>query len=484
MSALNSAMLLALLPELMVLALMGLVLIADLSGRVKGRNLGWLTVVGLVAVVLVSMSTAMPDAAGAAVWGGTLKHDALSFVFRMLFLIAAALTIFFVLDVPALGDRGAFYLLLLSSVLGMMLMAMSNDIIMLFLAMETATIPLYVLAGFFTGRRDSVEAGFKYLLFGALASGFMLYGLSLLYGFSGGEVEFAALAQGLSKTQAPTWAVLAALMVVVAGFAFKVAAVPFHFWAPDVYQGAPTPIAAFLSTASKAAGFALLVRVALVAFPHETMPWWGAVLAAMSAATMTLGNILALTQTDLKRLLAYSSIGHAGYILLGVIAASELGLTAVVFYLLVYMLTNLAAFGIVAVLERSTGSTAAANLAGLYKRSPWLTLATLAAFLSLAGVPPFAGFVSKVWVFMAAVEANLEWLAVVAVLNSIVGIYYYLVVLKVAYEYDPPEGAPSIVVSRPVVWALAVLAVFIVVAGVAFGPWFGWGQWAAAALFP
>jgi len=483
-SALNSAMLLALLPELLVLALMGLVLITDLSGRVRGRNLGWLTIVGLVAVVLISVSTVMPDAAGEAVWGGTLKHDALSFVFRMLFLIAAALTVFFVLDVPGLGDRGAFYLLLLASVLGMMLMAMANDIIMLFLAMETATIPLYVLAGFFTGRRESVEAGFKYLLFGALASGVMLYGLSLLYGFSGGEVEFAALAQGLAETQAPTWAVLAALMVVLAGFAFKVAAVPFHFWAPDVYQGAPTPIAAFLSTASKAAGFVLLVRVALVAFPSATLPWWGAALAAMAAATMTLGNVLALTQTDLKRLLAYSSIGHAGYILMGVVAATKLGLTAVVFYLLVYMLTNLAAFGIVAVLERSTGSSAAAHLAGLYKRSPWLTLATLAAFLSLAGVPPFAGFVAKVWVFMAAVEAKLEWLAVIAVLNSIVGIYYYLVVLKVAYEYDPPADAAPIVVSRPVVWALAVLAVFIVVAGVAFGPWFGWGQWAAAALFP
>ena len=168
---------------------------------------------------------------------------------------------------------------------------------------------------------------------------------------------------------------------------------------------------------------------------------------------------------------------------MGVVAATKLGLTAVVFYLLVYLLTNLAAFGIVAVLERSTGTTAAAQLAGLYKRSPWLTLATLAAFLSLAGVPPFAGFVAKVWVFMAAVEVHLEWLAVIAVLNSIVGIYYYLVVLKVAYEYDPPADAPAIRVSQPVVWALTALAVFIVVAGVAFGPWFHWGEWAAMALF-
>jgi len=483
-SALNTAMLLALLPELLVLALMGVVLVADLAGWVQGRKLGWLTVVGLAVVLAVSLSVAMPNAAGAAVWGNTLRHDALSFVFRMLFLLAAGLTIFFSMDLPGLGDRGAFYLLLLASVLGMMLMAMANDLIMLFLAMETATIPLYVLAGFFTGRRDSVEAGFKYLLFGALASGVMLYGLSLLYGFSGGAVEFEAVARGLSETAAPRWAVLAALMVVLAGFAFKVAAVPFHFWAPDVYQGAPTPIAAFLSTASKAAGFALLVRVALVAFPGGTMPWWGAALAAMAAATMTLGNLLALTQTDLKRLLAYSSIGHAGYILMGVVAATKLGLTAVVFYLLVYLLTNLAAFGVVTVLERNTGSPAVAHLAGLYKRSPWLTLATLAAFLSLAGVPPFAGFVAKVWVFMAAVEAKLEWLAVVAVLNSIVGIYYYLVVLKVAYEYDPPADAQPLQVSRPVVWALAALAVFVVVAGVAFGPWFGWGQWAAMALFP
>ncbi len=482
MGALDTSMLLALLPELMVLALLGLVLVLDLA-RVRARTLGWISLAGLVVIALVSLAVARPGAEPQAVWGGALMHDSLSFVFRLLFLVAAAFTLFFAIEVPGLGDRGAFYLLLLTSVLGMMLMAMANDLIMVFLATETATIPLYVLMGFFTRDKASTEAAFKYMLFGAFASGVMLYGLALVYGFSGGQVQLVDVAEGLTQHAAPFWAVVAATLLVLAGFAFKVAAVPFHFWSPDVYQGGPTPVVGFLSTASKAAGFAVLMRVALVAFHGDPMPWWGAALAAMAAATMTVGNALALAQTNLKRLLAYSSIAHAGYILVGVVAASHLGVTAVVFYLLVYMLTNLAAFGIITVIERSGGTANVRALAGMYKRSPWLTLALLATFLSLAGVPPFAGFVGKAWLFLAAVESGLVWLAIVAVLNSIVGIYYYLVVLKVAYEYEPSAETPArLQVSRPVVAALAVLAVFVVVAGVLFAPWFSWGEWAAQAL--
>ena len=473
--------LLALLPELALLVLLGLVLVVDILWRPK-KGLGVLTALGLVAVLGLSLALAMPQTP-TAVWGGTLRHDGFGFVFRMLFLVAALITALLALDVPDLGDRGAFYLLLLTSTLGMMLMAMANNLIMVFLAVETASIPLYVMAAFFPKDKASAEAGYKYMLFGALASAVLAYGLTLLYGLTA-ATEFADVVQGLQAGAFPVWVTVAALLLVLAGFAFKVAAVPFHFWAPDVYTGAPTPIAGFLSTASKAAGFAVLLRFVLAALPQTTLPWWGAFLAAMAAATMTLGNLLALAQRNIKRLLAYSSIAHAGYILIGVVAASQLGITAVVFYLVVYLLTNLTAFGAVVALEKAGGSAEIRSLAGLYRRSPWLALFLLTALLSLAGVPPFSGFVAKIWIFAAAVKQGLVWLAIVGVLNAIVGLYYYLIVLKVVYEYEPKheDAAQPIVLPGVYTVTLAVLSALVVIMGVIFAPWFAWGQWAAQSL--
>jgi len=275
------------------------------------------------------------------------------------------------------------------------------------------------------------------------------------------------------------------LLLILVGFGFKVSAVPFHFWAPDVYQGAPTPVAGFLSTASKAAGFAVLLRVLTVLTPEVAgLPVWVPLVAALATVTMTLGNVMALAQRDIKRLLAYSSIAHAGYLLVGVAASSELGVASVVFYLILYLLTSLAAFGIVAIFERVVGSNDIAAYAGLSRRKPWLALAMLTAFLSLAGVPPFAGFVGKVWLFAAAVERGLVWLVVVGVLNSIVGIYYYLVVLKVVYLYRAPETERQpLAITRPYAIALTVLSLGILLLGVVFGPWLTWAQSAAAALF-
>ncbi len=471
----------ALLPELALLVLMGLVMLLDLLWHPR-RKLGVWTALGLVAVLALSLALAQPSGSQV-VWGGILRHDGYSFVFRMLFLVGALVTALLAMDVPHLGDKGAFYLLLLTSTLGMMLMAMANNLIMVFLAVETASIPLYVMAGFYPKDRASAEAGFKYMLFGALASAVLVYGMTLLYGLAG-ATDFAGVVAGLQQATWPVWMTVAVLLLVLAGFAFKVAAVPFHFWAPDVYTGAPTPIAAYLSTASKAAGFAVLVRFLLAALPGSTLPWWGAFLAAMAAATMTVGNFLALAQRNLKRLLAYSSIAHAGYILIGVVAASHLGVTAAVFYLVVYLLTNLVAFGVVVALESAGGTSEIRSLAGLYKRSPLLALFLMTAFLSLAGVPPFSGFVAKVWVFTAAVEAGLIWLAIVGVLNAIVGLYYYLIVLKVAYVYDAPEEEMHRPVRVPRVQAaaLGVLSVLIVVMGLVFAPWFAWGEWAARTL--
>jgi len=481
-NGIDSAMMLAILPELLLLLVAGAVLFVDLMERGKHpRLLGWITVGGLAVTFVASLLYARPPEGGALVWGGMLRHDWLAFVFQMMFIIGAAATALFAMDVENLGERGEFYILLLASTLGMSLMAAAADLIMLYLAIETTSIPMYVLAGFLHADRKSNEAGFKYLLFGAMASAIMLYGFSLLYGFTN-ETQLAALPTAIEQSGMGLGVLMGIVVLILAGFAFKTSVVPFHFWAPDVYQGAPTPVTGFLSTASKAAGFAVLVRVFMSAFPSSAMPYWGAMLAAISVATMVLGNTLAIAQNDIKRMLAYSSIAHAGYILIGLVTLSEFGITGVVFYLGVYLLSNLTAFAVVAMVEKADGTTALSDYAGLGKRAPWLALALMVALLSLSGTPPFGGFVGKAWLFGAAVKSDLVWLAIVGVLNSVIAMYYYIVVLKVAY-FDPPKTEGKIAVSTSYTVGLVVLALAVLLVGVAFAPWYGWAQQAASVLF-
>ena len=360
-------------------------------------------------------------------------------------------------------------------------MASAADLILLYLAIETTSIPMYILAGFLKDDDKSTESGFKYLLFGAMTSALMLYGFSLLFGFSGttnliqlaGYIQLGAITQPVIFTS---------LLLVMVGFSFKISAFPLHFWAPDVYEGAPTPVAGFLSTASKAAGFAVLIGVLRTAFPAISENWQ-LIIAVLAVATMTIGNFIALAQKNIKRLLAYSSIAHAGYVLVGVATNSVLGTTGVTLYLIAYLVTNLAAFGIVAAVWKKTGSDMIEDYAGLSRRSPYLALAMLIAFLSLAGMPPFGGFVAKVMVFAAAVDADMVWLAFVGVLNSIIGLYYYLVVLKVVYLYRSENDEVPVPVQRPYVIALALLSLGIIVIGAFFAPWFNWSTTAASVLF-
>lgn len=479
----DTAMVLAILPEILLLVLAALLMLLDLLwDEERRRFLGWVSAGGLVLILVASLAVSRPGDESARVWGGMLLDDWLGFVFKMLFIFGAAVTSLFAMEMKALGRRGEFYLLLLVSTIGMNLMASASDLIMLYLAIETTSIPLYILAGFFKTDSKSTEAGFKYLLFGALTSTVMLYGFSLFYGFTG-TTDMAALTQTVLSGELPFGLVLGTLMLVLVGFGFKISMVPFHFWAPDVYEGAPTPVAGFLSTASKAAGFAVLMRVLLVAFP-VAVPYWAAILAALSTASMTLGNALALAQRNIKRLLAYSSIAHAGYALIGVTAVSSLGVAAAVFYLLAYVITNLAAFGAVAAFSRVSGSDEIADYAALSRRAPGLALVMLVAFLSLAGMPPLGGFVAKVFVFAAAVKSNLVWLAMVGVLNSIVGLYYYLIVLKVVYLYRSEDEDKPVPITRSYSIALVVLVAGIILVGTVFAPWFGWSNIAAAVLFP
>lgn len=477
-------MFLSILPEILILALGVLLMVVEPFWKgEKRRNAGWMTAGGLLAIMAVSLFVARP-AEPTMVFGGMLRYDWLGFFFKMIFIFCAAVTSLFMMDHKILGKRGESFILLLAATLGMNLMAASADLVMLYLAIETTSIPLYVLAGFMVSDERSTEAGFKYLLFGAMTSAIMLYGFSLLFGFAG-TTNLYELASMAVAGQLSLGVALGLVVLIVVGLGFKVSIVPFHFWAPDVYTGAATPVAGFLSTASKAAGFAVLIRLFVVVFP-EIAYEWASILAVLAAITMTLGNLVALKQTNIKRLLAYSSIAHAGYAMIGVVAVSELGVTSVVFYLLAYILTNLAAFGIVMAFERVTGSNEIKDYAGMSRRSPGLAIAMLVAFLSLTGMPPFGGFVAKVFVFAAAVQVNMVWLAVVGILNTIVGLYYYMTVLKVVYLYrmeGENEAEHPIPLTRPYAIGLVVLTVGILLIGTLFAPWFDLSSAAALNLF-
>jgi len=477
------SMLLAILPEISLLVLAGLIVAYDAIWKPEQRrSLGWLTAAGLVVIMVISLLFARPGNEPRYLFGGMLRQDWFGFAFKLLFIFGAAITSLFAIDVKEVGQRGEFYALMLVSTLGMNLMASSADLIMLYLSIETTSIPMYILAGFMTGDQKSTEAGFKYLLFGAAASTIMLYGFSLLYGF-GGTTNLSTLAISFYDSEFPKLAIVGSLMLVLIGFGFKISAVPLHFWAPDVYEGAPTPVAGFLSTASKAAGFAVLLRVLITIYTPVALNDWSTIIATLAVITMTVGNLLALAQKNIKRMLAFSSIAHAGYILIAVVVGTQFGVASIVFYLVAYLITNLAAFGIVVIFWQVVGSDEISSYAGLSRRSPGLALAMMVAFLSLAGMPPLAGFVAKVFVFAAAVEADYIWLAVVGVLNSIIGLYYYLTVLKVVYLYRSDDEAKPLPVTRPNRLALTVLSIGIILVGTLFGPWFNLAEKVAAALF-
>ncbi|MFT3893968.1 MAG: NADH-quinone oxidoreductase subunit N [Anaerolineales bacterium] len=474
----------SILPEILILILGILVLVVEPFWKEeKRRNVGWLTAGGLLATIVLSLLFGQPGEPTATL-GGMVRFDWLGFFFKLLFMFAGAATALLLMDNEKVGQRGEAYLLLLASLIGMNLMASSANLVMLYLSIETTSIPLYLLSGFMLSDPKSTEAGFKYLLFGALTSTIMLYGFSLIFGFTGTTdmYQLAGMLKGGALSATAAFGILALILV---GIGFKVSIVPFHFWAPDVYEGAPTPVSGFLSTASKAAGFAVLVRLFFVAFPDFASSWT-AVLAVISAVTMTVGNLLTLQQTNIKRLLAYSSVAHAGYTLIGAVALSQLGAASVVFYLAAYIATNLLAFGIVMAFSRVTGLEDIKDYAGMSRRSPWLGLMMLAAFLSLAGMPPFGGFVAKVFVFAAGVQAGYTWLVIVGIINSIVGVYYYLNVMKFVYLYRMPEQDEEkhpVELTRPYTIALAVLALGVILIGTVFAPWFSWANAAALNLF-
>jgi len=470
---------LAILPEIGLVVLAGVVMTMDVFLKDSRKHLmGLTTAVGSLLIILAALMYSQPS--GELIWGGMVRDDMLAFVFRLVFIFAGGITAMMSAGARDVANRGDYYAIMLGAVIGMCFMASAADLIMLYLAIETTGIAGYLLAGYVRTDDRSAEAGLKYFLFGAATSAVMLYGFSLLYGFTG-ETNLGAIAQVLVSGNVAISAILGIVVLILVGVGFKIAMVPFHFWAPDVYEGAPTPVTGFISTASKTAGFAVLIRLFIAGLAGSE--YWLPMITGLAVLTMTFGNLVALTQTNIKRLLAYSSIAHAGYVLVAFVAYSELGVASAIYYLIAYVVTNLAAFGVVILFARTAGTDEIKQYAGLSRRSPYLALAMLVAFLSLAGMPPLAGFFGKFYVFAAAVKAGMIWLAFVGVLNAIVGLYYYLVVLKVVYVSPAPDGAGPIDIPNICKVALVVLSLGIILLGTASSPWFNWTMQAAQDLF-
>ena len=437
---------LAPLAPLLVVAVTGflLVLLDLLPPWNRKGHLGVVALSGIVAALLVTFY--LWGRSGRA-FSGMVVLDNFALFFDVVICYAAALVLLLSMDyLQRQGmETGEYYILILFSTLGMLLMAHGSDLIVIFLALELMSLSLYVLAGFFRGRLASAESSMKYFLLGAFATGFFVYGLALIYGATGatGLERIAALLGGSARDPL----LLIGLGLLLVGFGFKISWVPFHMWVPDVYEGAPTSVVALIATGSKAAGFGALLRVLLSTFKPAQADWslllWG-----LAVLTMTVGNVVAIAQSNLKRMLAYSSIAHVGYMLVGVVAGGPLGAVGVLFYLLVYTFTTVGAFGVILLLER--GHQEAVNLddyGGLASRHPVLAV-TLALFLlSLIGIPPTAGFAGKFYLFGAAVRSGYIWLVIIAVLNSALAAYYYLRVIVYMYMRDqegvPTEAAPS-----------------------------------------
>ena len=462
-----------LMPELVIALTLIIVLVFDLFDAISKTVLGWMTIVGAGIALWVSIQMHQAGRVGLQ-FDDMFKVDNFSLFFNIIFLVSTILVTLISMSYLDKGGRkqGPYYLLILLATLGMMLMAAGNELIIVFLGLELMSLSLYVLAGYFRESPASSEAGMKYLLLGAFASAFFLYGIALIYG-GAGTTSVPAIAEAITaENKSPL--LLAGMFLLVVGFGFKVAIVPFHQWAPDVYEGAPTTIAAFISAGPKAAGFAAFLRIFMEALPDLQGEWSG-VLILLAMLTMTVGNVIAIAQTNIKRMLAYSSIAHAGYVLIGLAAAGAAGSEAVrdegissaILYLLVYCVMNIGAFGAVILARTEDGeSLMISDYAGLGTRKPLLAMFMTVMLLSLAGFPPTAGFVGKFYLFKAAIGAGHIWLVVIGAVNTAISAFYYLRVVVTMYMREPEEELEFSPYASTLVVGLILAVVGVLLIGV------------------
>lgn len=444
----------AVLPEgLVVVTLLAVLLVDAISGRRASRWTPYLAIAGLVAALVALVLQWNP--ADPVSFLGSFSNDTLGSVFRGIVALSTAVTILMsIAYVNRTGTPlGEFLAILLSATTGAMLLAGADELVTIFVALETLSISSYLLTGYMKRDPRSNEAALKYLLIGASSSAIFLYGSSLLYGLSGGHTRLSEIAVALAAAPQPSIGAIVALVFIIAGIAFKISAVPFHQWTPDVYEGSPTPVVAFLSVGSKAAGFALAIRLLVGAFGSVTEQWHF-VFAALAILSMVLGNVVALAQTSMKRMLAYSSIGQAGFVLIGLLAGTNDGYASTIFYLLVYLFMNLGGFTCVILFSLRTGTDEINEYSGLYQKDPLLTLGLSICLLSLGGIPPLAGFFGKIYLFWVGWQAGLYGLVLVGLLTSVVSIYYYIRVIKMMVVKEPQEMSEAVLNYPEIRWNL------------------------------
>ena len=425
------------LPEALVTITLLVVIVGEVAlGRSSAKWTPYVAIAGLLASVFcLTLQWDQPNPIG---FLGSFNADNMSIIFRGIVALSACVTIpmsirYFEQSGSSIGE---FMTILLSATLGGMFLSGAEELVMVFVSLETLSIASYLMTGYMKRDARSNEAALKYLLIGAASSAIFLYGLTLLYGLSGGQTTFPAIAAATQSEN--SLALLISLVFVIAGISFKISAVPFHQWTPDVYEGAPTPVVAFLSVGSKAAGFALAIRLLTEAFP-TVVAQWHFIFAALAILSMVLGNVVALAQTSMKRMLAYSSIGQAGFVMIGFVVGTEAGYTSMLYYLLIYLFMNLGAFTCVVLFSLRTGTDQISDYAGLYQKDPLLTLALSLCLLSLGGIPPLAGFFGKLYIFWAGWQAGAYGLVILGLLTSVVSIYYYIRVVKMMVVKEPQE---------------------------------------------
>jgi NADH-quinone oxidoreductase subunit N len=468
-------------PELVLLcSAMVLLLIGVLRGEGSTRLVSWLAVLALVVTLVLAARIGLSRQVS---FYGMFITDPFAAFAKVLVLVGSAVTI--VMGMRFFEDyriaRFEFPVLVLLASTGMMVMISANDLITLYLGLELQSLSLYVVASFDRDSSRSSEAGLKYFVLGALASGMLLYGASLVYGFSG-TTSFAALAETLTGGGTPSAGLIIGLVFVAVGLAFKVSAVPFHMWVPDVYEGAPTPVTAFFAVAPKMAAIALFVRFLIEPF-GPMLAEWRQIIVFLSVASMILGAVAAIAQTNIKRLMAYSSIGHVGYALIGLAAGTPSGIRGVLVYMTIYLFMNVGTFAVILCMRQNGRMLEGINdLAGLSRTQPGLALALAIFMFAMAGIPPTAGFFSKLYIFLAAIDAHLTGLAIIGVVASVVGAFYYLRIVKLMY-FDEP----LLTFDRPIAAELkGVLIVTAIVTLFFFllpDPIVGSAQAAAASLF-
>jgi NADH-quinone oxidoreductase subunit N len=451
-------------PEIFLLFWAILIFVVDFFLKEdKRKNLGYLSLLGILITLGLLFFSAQGD-----MFGGAYSYDSLSLFFKIVFLLSTFLAILVSIDFVSKfrSFKGEFFGLILFSTVGMMLLSSARELIFLYVSLELVTIPLFVLAAYLKPDRKSAEAGLKYMLLGAISSAILLYGISLIYGITGTtflhEIMTVLIRDYLHKGAIGPGLFLSFIFF-IAGFGFKLALVPFHMWAPDVYEGAPTPITAFLSVGSKAAGLVAFLRVFFESFSVYS-PDWVTIVAVLAALSMIIGNVIALLQTNIKRMLAYSSIAQVGYILVGLVAISVRGVSSVAFYTLAYLFANLGAFVVAIAFELQTGSSEIKDYSGLSRSSPSLSLLMTIFLLSLVGIPPLAGFVGKYFLFAAAIEKRLIWLVVIAVLTSVISLYYYVGVIREMY-FSKKEGGEKIFLPFGIKLALLICIIGVILVG-------------------